>query len=108
MRQRLLPSLHGLVRIAQLPQDPGRHSVELTAGSDSIQAGVRSCMQPGIAESNPPLMVGAGKGKEAHISAGDPQRMVGPLEQGGVVLLLGHDRGVAPPRFAPPGALSAH
>src|SRR5215510_9551606 len=86
--QGLLTPMHGLVRIAQIPQDPGPEGTAAYPQVLRLPPGgsVWGCVLLEVGEGNPPLHVGAGGGKGAYLVQALPQHVVGPQEQGGVTL----------------------
>src|SRR5262249_40968047 len=90
--QRLLTPLHGLVWIAEHPENPGQLGAGAVAQTGVLcptRGAVRGSVPLGVEEGNPLLQVRTSRGESTSLGQGLPQCVVGPQEQGEVGLTLG-------------------
>src|SRR5262245_17691205 len=84
--QRLVASLYGLVRVAQIPQAPGRIAEAALPG---VKQGTIGAMVLGIVESTHLFQMLSGQGKLSRVEQSSPQHEVGPHKQDRVADVLG-------------------
>src|SRR6266540_2988888 len=90
--QRLLTPLHGLVWIAQHPEDPGQLGAGAVAQPGVLcptRGAARGGVPLGVEEGDPLLQVRTSGGEGTSLGQGLPQGVVGPQEQSEVGLTLG-------------------